>query len=62
MDEVRPLHEKLFAHKDDPSWSLHYVYAAVSMFWLTEYIAWYDENLQDPLLVNVDIAAGTFLP
>lgn len=55
LDQIQPLHDKYFASKDDQSWPLHYVHAAVSTLWLSEYIAWYEESSADPLLANVNI-------
>lgn len=60
LDQIQPLHDKFFGQKDDQSWHLHYLYSGVSIWWLSEYIAWYDENSNDPLLANIDIAEGIF--
>lgn len=61
LDQIQPIYEKYFGQKDDQSWPLHYVYSALSTWWLSEYIAWFDENSAEPLLANINVAEGKFL-
>lgn len=56
LEDIKQLHDRHFASKYDQSWTLHYVQAAVSTLWLSEYIAWYDESSADPVLTNVNVA------
>ena len=58
LREARSLNQKVIGNKDQDPWTLHYVHAAVCVWWLSEYSGWYTDNLVGSPLVGVNLEEG----
>jgi nuclear pore complex protein Nup205 len=58
LEEARSLNEKVIGNKDQNPWTLHYVHAAVSVWWLAEYSGWYMDNPPASPLAGVNLDEG----
>lgn len=59
--EARERNEKIFSHKDQNSWTLHYIHAAMCAWWLAEYSGWYMDNQAGSPLIGVNLDEGQFI-
>ena len=59
--DARALNDKLFPQREEDSWPLVYVHAAVRSWWLAEYSSWYGEHYDGPLAHN-KLEEGQLVP
>jgi nuclear pore complex protein Nup205 len=59
LREARRLSEKIIALKEQSPWTLHYVHAAVCVWWLAEYSGWYMDNPTGSPLTGVNLDEGS---
>jgi nuclear pore complex protein Nup205 len=58
LKEARLLNEKIIGNKEQAPWTLHYVHAAVCVWWLAEYSGWYIDNPGGSPLAGVNLEEG----
>lgn len=58
LRQARSLNVKVIGNKEQDPWTLHYVHAAISAWWLAEYSGWYTDNPVGSPLAHVNLADG----
>lgn len=62
IGEARALNQRIVASSEQKPWTLPYVQAAVTTWWLAEYSGRYTDGPVDPSLVNTDLVEGRDYP